>query len=198
MVRRGLIALAAAAFLVLASQPPLAAQPLVGADEAILAEAGIAFPERLGILVRTQVRSGRDQIAASYVLPGADPQAAWVDIYIVRVGRPLAEEFAVTEHIIAQIHQNLAILRDLAGPPGVAGVMGRLWRGEVQGRAVLTGFVLWHHGGWRIKVRGTAAAPHGAWPEIERLIRELRAADADQASAQAGSMPPRVRHINAA
>ena len=170
---RRLLAFAAAALLQVgagtaAAQPPADAGP-------ILAAAGLDLPERLCALTRRQLVAGSGGARATYQVAGGS-----VDIFIVPVARPLAEEFAETERIIGRLHTGLTALRDLAGPPGVPGVMGRLWRGTLGGGEVVTGLLLWHHGGWRIKLRGTvvAAMADSAWPEIECAVRALARARA--------------------
>lgn len=165
-MRRLLLALAAAMVL---QTGPGAAQP--PADPApILRAAGLDLPERLCSLSRRQLVAVSDGARASYAVTGGS-----VDIFIVPIAKPLAEEFAETERIIAQLHSGLTPVRDLAGPPGVPGVMGRLWRGTLPIGPVVTGMLLWHHGPWRIKLRGTvvAAQADSAWPQIECAVRAL-------------------------
>ncbi|HVQ08521.1 MAG TPA: hypothetical protein VMS43_08795 [Allosphingosinicella sp.] len=163
---RLLLAFAAAALLqagAVAAQPPADPAP-------ILRAAGLDLPERLCSLTRRQLVAGSDSVRATYEVAGGS-----VDIFIVPIARPLAEEFAETEQIIGRLHTDLTALRDLAGPPGVPGVIGRLWRGALASRPVVTGMLLWHHGGLRIKLRGTVAAAlaDSAWPEIECAVRAL-------------------------
>lgn len=165
-MRRLLLALVAAAAL---QAGPGAAQP--PADPApILRAAGLDLPERLCTLTRRQLVAGGEGARATYELAGGA-----VDIFIVPVARPVAEEFAESERIIARLHTGLTPVRALAGPPGVTGAIGRLWRGTLPIGPVVTGMLVWHHGPWRIKLRGTvlAAEADRAWPEIECAVRAL-------------------------
>jgi hypothetical protein len=163
---RRLLAFAAAAFLqagAAAAQPPADPAP-------ILRAAGLNLPEHLCSLTRRQLVAGGEGARATYEVAGGV-----VDIFIVPIAKPVAEEFAEAEEIIARLYTGLTPVRDLAGPPGIAGAMGRLWQGTLATGPVATGMLLWHHGPWRIKLRGTVAAAlaDSAWPEIECAVRTL-------------------------
>jgi len=163
------------AILVAAGLPAAAsAQQPAPADRAVLAESGIVFPERLGNFVRAQVSSlEAGRIAAHYILPAGGPGSTTVDLFVVRVGEPLAEEFAMTERMIRTIYTDLVVIRDLPAPAAAPGAVGRLWQGNLDGAPVLTGLILSHRNGWRIKLRATGPAGQGAdsWADVDGLIR---------------------------
>lgn len=150
------------------------AQQPAPVDRAVLAESGIVFPERLGNFVRAQVSSiEAGRIGAHYVLPDGGPGSTTVDIFVRRVGEPLADEFAMTESMIRTIYTDLVVVRDLPAPATAPGAVGRLWQGSLHGAPVLTGLVLSHRNGWRIKLRATAPAVQGvdSWADVDALIR---------------------------
>lgn len=161
---------AAAALLLLIAPLGAAAQTeSAEGQRQILREAGIAFPERLGsfrLLGTSSVQAGR--VGAQYGGPGD----AIADIFISRVAQPLESEFASTEAMIGQVFANLRPVRDLAAPTSAPGARGRLWTGESGGRPAYTAMMLWHRGGWRIKMRVTvdASAGEAGIAEIERFI----------------------------
>lgn len=147
--------------------------PRLPPDTSVLARTGIVFPERLGVFVRAglgSVETGR--IDAHYVLPDGGPDSTVVDIYISRIHQPQADEFASTEGMIRSLYTDLVALRDLRPPPAAPGAVGRLWRGNLRGQPVLTGMILSHRNGWRIKLRATVPAARGeeGWAEVEGLI----------------------------
>lgn len=165
-MRLGLAFAAAASLFLIA--PVVAQGPTDPAR--VAASAGIRLPERLCALNRHLLASYGEGVRANYQVTGGI-----VDIFVTQVTQPLAEEFTQTEEIIGRLHANLTVVRELAGPPGVAGVMGRLWRGELPSGPVVTGLLLWHRDNWRIKLRATVAAAEAdrSWPEIECAIRAL-------------------------
>jgi hypothetical protein len=142
-------------------------------DTSLLAESGVIFPERLGKFVRLRISSvGTGRIGASYVLPPEGPGSPVADIFLARVYDPLPEELARTEQLIGSNFQDLAPVRELRAPRGAPGAVGRLWSGSIGEHRVLTGVILYHRRGWRIKVRATVDAVGGeaAWSEVEKMM----------------------------
>lgn len=166
---------AAAAFLLLLLLLPVAAPAAAGqtaGQQALMAEAGVDFPEEIAGFRRIGIGSvGPGRVGGQYAGPGD----AVVDIFIVRSDVPVDVELASTEALIARIFANLATVRDLAAPPGASGAVGRLWRGDSNVGPVLTGLMLFQRRGWRIKIRGTVAAAAGeaGWAGIERLMHDF-------------------------
>jgi hypothetical protein len=169
-MRRGWLACAAAVLLL--PLAPAAAQP-VGP---VMPGAGLHLPERLCSLDRQQLETRPDGLHASYGVPGNGT----LSVFVVPVVQPLADEFTDTEQTIRRLHGDVVLLRELPAPPGAPDALGRLWRGTLPSGPIVTGLWLWHHGGWRIKLRGTvfAAAADRVWPEIECAARALAGAPA--------------------
>lgn len=142
-------------------------------DSSLLAEAGVAFPEQLGKFVRTGISSvGAGRIGASYVIPPQNPGHPVADIFLARVQDPIAIELTRTEQLIGNNFQDLKLVRELRAPRGAPGAVGRLWSASIGGHRVLTGLILYHRRGWRIKVRATVSADGGeaAWAEVEKML----------------------------
>lgn len=158
--------------LVLAALPAHAQRAPV--DPTFAAQAESLFPERLGNFKRHSISSAAPgRVGAAYTLTGQSGGGPLVDIFMAAIGQPLVEDFASTEHMIGVIYEDLQVLRDLAPPPSAPGALGRLWQGSRHGRAVTTGVMILHRGGWRIKVRATVPAEMGeaGWGEVEALMR---------------------------
>lgn len=169
---RPLVAFASAFLLGLAAPSAVIAQAGTP-DTSLLARAGVAFPERLGNFVRTGISTvGAGRIHGSYLLPPAGPGNPVADIFIAEVHTPLAEELANTEQLIRGNFQNLTLVRELRAPRGAPGAVGKLWSGSIGEHRVLTGVILYHRRGWRIKVRATVDAANGeaAWAEVEKMM----------------------------
>jgi|GEM_PF-4445355 len=142
-------------------------------DTSLLARSGVVFPERLGNFTRTGINSvGAGRIHGSYLLPPAGPGNPVADIFIAEVYTPLGEELTRTEQLIRGNFQNLTLVRELRAPRGAPGAVGRLWSGSIGEHKVLTGVILYHRRGWRIKVRATVNAANGeaGWAEVERMM----------------------------
>lgn len=108
---------------------------------------------------------------AVYSLPGDGS----LRISVARAAQSVAGEFIDTERAIRGYFGDIVMVRDLTPPPGAPGARARLWRGMLDGRRVMTGLWLWHHGGVRIKLRGTVPLGEAdrLWPEIECAVRAL-------------------------
>ncbi len=142
-------------------------------DMSPLAQSGVVFPERLGNFVRVAISSvGEGRIGGSYTLSPGGPGSPVADIFLARVSDPLAEELERTEQLVGANFQDLKRVRELRAPRGAPGAVGRLWSGSIRGNRVLTGIMLYHRDGWRIKVRATvdAAGGEGAWAEVEKMM----------------------------
>jgi len=166
---------AALAFFALIAPGGLGAQPSA-ADLALLAAAGVEFPEHLGGLDRVEVRGdGPDQLIATYVSPGQTAGAPVATILVGRASIPAESELSQTQASLSGEGRRVTAIRDLPAPRGAPGALGRLWRlDEGQGSALI-GAVIWHRDSWRIRIRGVAAADAGdagerGWAEIQRLI----------------------------
>lgn len=163
--RRGWLAWAVAVLLL--PLAPAAAQP---ADPVVTA-AGLNLPEQLCSLPRQRLDIRPDGLQASYGIPGNGT----LQVYVARVTQPLGDEFVDTEESIRRLHFDVVLLRELQPPPGAPDALGRLWRGSLPSGPIVTGLWLWHHAGWRIKLRGTvfAAAADRIWPRMECAARAL-------------------------
>ena len=161
------------AFLIGLAAPSTVIAQAATPDTALLARSGVAFPDRLGNFTRTAIGSvGPGRIHASYVLPPAGPGNPVADVFIAEVNSSVGEELSRTEQLIRNNFQNLRLVRELGAPKGAPGAVGRLWSGSIGDHRVLTGVILYHRRGWRIKVRATvnAAAGEAAWAEVEKML----------------------------
>ena len=161
------------AFLLGLAAPSAALAQAAPPDTTLLARSGVAFPERLGNFVRVGISSvGPGRIHGSYVLPPQGPGNPVADIFLAEVYDPLAEELERTEQLIRGNFQNLTLVRELRAPKGAPGAVGRLWSASIGNDRVLTGVILYHRRGWRIKVRATvdAAGGEAAWAEVEKML----------------------------
>ena len=161
------------AFLLGLAVPAAAIAQAPTPDTSLLTRSGVVFPERLGNFTRTAVSSvGTGRIHGSYTLPPAGPGNPVADIFIAEVYTPLGEELGRTEQLIRGNFQNLSLVRELRAPRGAPGAVGRLWSGSIGEHRVLTGVILYHRRGWRIKVRATVNAANGeaAWAEVEKMM----------------------------
>ena len=172
MIRPALAFLAA---FILAFAAPSAATAQIGGppDTSVLAASGVVFPERLGNFVRVGISSvmpGR--IGGSYNLPPQAPGMPVADIFVAPVNLELAAELDNTEGLIAANFQNLKLIRPLRAPSGAPGAVGRLSSATLEGHPVLTGVILYHRRGWRIKVRATLDAARGeaGWAEVDKML----------------------------
>lgn len=159
--------------LLLACPVATVAQPLATeAQQALLAEAGVTFPDRIANFTRVRINSVQPgRVSASYAGPGD----SLADIFLARATTPVRDEFVATEGMIGAIFTNLRPVRDLPAPSAAQGALGRVWSGESNGRPVYTAMMLWQRRGWRIKVRVTLDANLGdsGLAEVERFIREF-------------------------
>jgi hypothetical protein len=149
---------------------PLAPAPAQPVDP-IVAGAGLNLPEQLCSLPRRQLDTRPDGLIAAYGMPGSGT----LSVFVVPVVQPLVDEFVDSEQAIRSLHGDIVLIRELAPPPGAPDALGRLWRGTMPEGPIVTGLWLWHHGNWRIKLRGTvfAAAAEQVWPRIECAARAL-------------------------
>ena len=170
---RPIFAFLSAVLLGLAAPSAAIAQAAATPDMSILTRAGVIFPERLGNFVKTGTGSvGAGRIHGSYILPPAGPGHPVGDFFIAQVNSPLGEELTRTEQLIGNNFQNLKLVRELRPPRGAPGAVGRLWSASIGDHKVLTGVVLYHRAGWRIKLRATvdAAGGEAAWAEVEKMM----------------------------
>ncbi len=164
----GWLALAAAALLLPAG--PVQAQP-PGSPLPLDRRAGIRLPPQLCAMRQTRLDTAPGTLDATYAMPGDGSlrvSLAWA--------RQSADgEFIDTERAIRNYFFEIVLVRELPAPPGAPAARGRLWRGFLDDTRVMTGLWLWHHGGLRIKLRGTVPLGEGArlWPEIECAVRAL-------------------------
>jgi hypothetical protein len=166
-VRGGWLALAAAAFLVPVN--PVPAQP-VDAAPTLVSRAGIRLPVQLCTMRQERLDTSSTRIDATYSLAGDGS----LRISVARAAQPVDAEFLDIERAIGDYFGDIVMLRDLPAPPGAR---ARVWRGILDGRRVMTGLWLWHHGGQRIRLRGTVPLGDAErlWPEIECAVRTLHA-----------------------
>lgn len=164
---------AAVVALLLACPAAAVAQPqATEPQQALLAEAGVSFPDRIANFTRGSINSVQPgRVSATYHGPGD----ALADIFLARAAMPVQEEFVSTESMIGTIFTNLRPVRDLPAPPAAQGALGRIWTGESNGQPVYTAMMLWQRRGWRIKARVTLNAEMGdsGLAEVERFIREI-------------------------
>jgi len=168
-MRGGLLTLAAAAALPLLAAPVLA-QP-VQTVPTMIERAGISLPPMLCAMAQERLDSAPTGIYAIYRLPGGGS----LRIYVGRAGQTVDGEFNDIEREIRDYFADVVMLRDLPDLPGATEGRARLWRGLLDGSRVMTGLWLWHHGGQRIKLRGTVPLGEAErlWPEIECAARAL-------------------------
>jgi hypothetical protein len=160
----------AAAAATLFSAMPASAQP-AATPGTMIERAGIRLPPTLCALAQERLDSAPDSTYAIYRLSGVST----LRIYVGRAGQTVDGEFVDSEREIRGYFGDVVTLRDLPDPPGVAEGQARLWRGLLDGSRVMTGLWLWHHGGQRIKLRGTVPLGEAErlWPEIECAVRAL-------------------------
>jgi hypothetical protein len=139
-------------------------------QHAILREAAVDLPERLGAFTRHSVDLVADGLAGAHYL---SPSNAVITVFVGRTQKPLAEDLAATEDAVSQTMSGVRALRNLAAPRSAPGALGRLWTGETRVGPVNTLTMIWHRRGWRIKIRGTAPAASGdaGIAEMEQAVR---------------------------
>jgi hypothetical protein len=170
-MRSGWLALAALAGFLPAvpalSQP---ATPVVPTAE----RANIRLPVQLCAMRQERLDTSPAGIEAMYSLTGDGS----LRISVARVAQSMDGEFNDAERAIAGYFGDVVFLRDLPAPAGAPEARARVWRATLDGQRLMTSLWLWHHGGLRIKLRGSVPLGEAErlWPEIECAVRALTAA----------------------
>jgi hypothetical protein len=160
--------LAAAAFLL----PAISVQAQPAAPAASLGDrAGLRLPVQLCAMRQERLDTSPNRLDATYSLPGDGT----LRVSVARAAQSVDGEFIDIEAAIRDYFGDIVLLRELGPPAGIAEARGRLWRGMLETRRVMTGLWLWHHDGLRIKLRGTVPLGEAGrmWPEIECATRAL-------------------------
>jgi hypothetical protein len=164
--------LAAACVGLLASGPAAAQKPgSRQAQEQVLRQAGVVFPERLGVytLLEHDNSIGGGHVGVHY----ASQSRSVISIYVGPAEGSLENAFRLTEQSVRDSMSDLRLIRELAAPPSAPGALGRLWSARLSIGPVNTMAMVWQRRGWRISARATASSQSGeaAIAEMEQALQ---------------------------
>jgi hypothetical protein len=136
-----------------------------------------AFPASLGDMPRRKLEIyAADDVAAQYSLRGGGNGDAWVDLIVYPAGRPVAEEARDVEAALVRNFSAHPLAHGPGLPTAADGAIGGWFEGQLQGRAMMTGYVLVKRGRWYIL--GRASSPSaGGGETLARAAAALAAID---------------------
>lgn len=186
----GLRMMAAAALAVGAIAPAALAQPVVTpieevADSVEVRREGDAlrhipstylFPARLGEMpARKLIVYGPGDVSVQYSLRGGANGDGWIDLFVYPKDVAPSEEAAMVDQIIRERLEGEPIAVPEGFQRAKSGVEGGWYRARINDKAVITHFLLSHHGDWAVKAR--FSMPVDATEEVRKRAAAVLADD---------------------